>query len=64
MPAQWTGDLIGKMHLSNITRKELAEHLNLHPKYVLAILNGDKSPKDAEQKFNKALDELIEIKTK
>lgn len=62
MPAQWTGELIGKMHLANITRKQLAEHLNLHPKYVIAILNGDKNPKDAEEKFNNALEELIREK--
>ncbi len=62
MPAQWTGELIGRMHLANITRKQLAEQLNLHPKYVIAILNGDKSPKDAEEKFNNALEELIREK--
>lgn len=60
MPAQWTADLIGKMHLNNITRKQLAKQLGFHEKYVIMILNGKKSPKSAEVKFNQALNELIE----
>lgn len=59
MPAQWTGDLISKMHLHNISKKQLAEHEGLHPKYVGMILNGKKTPPNAEERFNKAVDEII-----
>ena len=59
MPAQWTGDLIGKMHVSGITAKQLAETAGVHPKYLSAILNGHRNPPDAEQRFRLALDELI-----
>lgn len=59
MPAQWTGALISKMHLNNITKKELAEHLGLHPKYVIDVTNGKKNPDNAETRFNKAVDEII-----
>ncbi|MDD3203935.1 MAG: helix-turn-helix transcriptional regulator [Pygmaiobacter massiliensis] len=58
MPAQWTGEIVGKMH-GKITQNELAAYLKLHPKYVSAILNGKRSPANAEQTFRKAVDELI-----
>lgn len=60
MPAQWTAEVISKLHLNNITRKQLAEHLGLNSKYVLAVLNGKRSPKGAQEKFNNAVNEIIE----
>ena len=59
MPAQWTADIIGKMHISGITAKQLAEHLHYTPKYVSAVLNGKREPRNAEQVFRKGLEELI-----
>lgn len=59
MPAQWTGELLGKMHTYGITAKQLAAQLGYHPKYVSTVMNGHKEPKGAEQRFNVALDELI-----
>ena len=59
MPAQWTADIIGKMHISGITAKQLAEHLQYNPKYVSAVLNGKREPRNAEQVFRKGLEELI-----
>ena len=59
MPAQWTDDIIGKMHISGITAKQLAEHLHYNPKYVSAVLNGKREPRNAEQVFRKGLEELI-----
>ena len=62
MPAQWTADLIGKMHLNNISRKQLATQLGLNDKYVIMVLNGKREPPNAEERFNAALDELIAAK--
>ena len=59
MPAQWTADIIGKMHISGITAKQHAEHLHYNPKYVSAVLNGKREPRNAEQVFRKGLEELI-----
>lgn len=59
MPAQWTADVIGKMHIHNITAKQLSAQLGYHPKYVSAVFNGKREPKGAEQRFRQALDELI-----
>lgn len=58
MPAQWTADVIGKMHLNHITAKRLADHLGYNPKYVSAVLNGKREPRKAEAVFRRAVDEL------
>lgn len=63
MPAQWTADIIGQMHVHKITGKSLAEKLGYTPEYVSAVLNGKREPKNAEQIFRKGLDELIATKT-
>ena len=59
MPAQWTGEIVGRLHSAGVKKKELAAKLCLHEKYVSAVLNGHETPKDAETRFNAALDELI-----
>ena len=59
MPAQWTGRVVGKMHVRSITAKELAAHMGVRVEYVSMVLHGKRSPKDAEARFSRALDELI-----
>lgn len=58
MPAQWTGKLIGEMHLLGVTSKELAVEVGWHPKYLSVVLNGHKEPKGAEDKLRAALSRL------
>ena len=55
MPAQWTGELVGKMHNAGVTGKELAAQLGKNPKYISQVLNGHYEPKKAEREFNAAL---------
>ena len=62
MPAQWTAEILGEMHLHRITAKQLSEKLGYNPKYVSAVMNGRKTPKKAEAKFRAALAELIDEK--
>ena len=59
---KWTGSLIGKMHNHKVSKSELAEKLGFTPEYVSMVLNGKKEPKGAEEKFNQALNEIIEEK--
>ena len=59
MPAQWTGEIVGKMHINGITIKALATHMNMTHEYVGKVLSGKAAPKDAERRFTAALDELI-----
>lgn len=58
MPAQWTGEVIGEMHLKGVTQKDLAEHLGVTRVYVNMVLQGKREPKGAEQKFREALKEM------
>ena len=62
MPAQWTGNLVDRMHNNRISNRELADKLSVSNKWVSMVLNGHRSPKDAEQRFNAALDALIKEK--
>lgn len=64
MPAQWTGELLGRMHMAGITAKELAAEAGWHPKYLSVVMNGHREPKGAEQTLNEALDRLIEAREK
>lgn len=59
MPAQWTADLIGEMHLKKISKKQLAAHLEITPEYVSMVLNGHRSLADAEKRFRAALEMLL-----
>ena len=59
MPAQWTGDLFGKMHCHCISNKRLAQELGCTQEYVSMVLNGHREPPGAEERFNKAVREII-----
>ena len=59
MPAQWTGELVGVMHLNGITKKQLANALGLTAEYVSMVLNGHREPPDAEHRFTEAVNKLI-----
>ena len=58
-PAPWTGEIIGKMHVSRITRKQLAQQIGMTPEYVSMVLNGHREPLNAEERFRRALEELV-----
>ena len=49
MPAKWTADLLGRMHLAGVTAKQLAAEVGWNPKYLSVVLNGHKEPKGAEE---------------
>ena len=62
MPAQWTANVIGQMHLNGITGKELAAEIGWNPKYLSQVLNGHETPKGAEEKVSAALDRIVTTK--
>lgn len=55
MPAQWTAEIIGEMHLKGITAKQLAAAVDWHPKYLSKVLNGHVNPAGAEEKLRAGL---------
>lgn len=58
MPAQWTAEIVGQMHLARITQTALAAYMGVTREYVTNILNGHRSPKDAEARFRAAVNAL------
>lgn len=63
MIAQWTGDVVGQMHNSGVSAKQLAAEIGWNEKYLSQVLNCRVSPKGAEGKVRAALDRIIEWKT-
>lgn len=59
MVAQWTGAIVGKMHIHKISNTDLAQKLGVSDAWVSMVLNGHRNPAGAEARFNAALDELI-----
>lgn len=64
MPAQWTADIIGEMHLYRITSKQLAAEAGYHEKYLSVVLNGHREPKGAEVTLRSALERLKAARAK
>lgn len=60
MIAQWTGEIVAKMHMESISQNELAEKMGYSSQWVSMVLNGKRTPDGAESKFRAALDELIQ----
>ncbi len=59
MPAKWSADLLGDMHLAGITAKQLAAEVGWNTKYLSVVLNGHKNPKGAKDKLRAAFDRLV-----
>ncbi len=64
MRESWTGDLIGKMHNSEIRLKELAEVSHLSTAYVCMILNGKRNPPDARERLESAFEQIVSTRNK
>ncbi len=58
----WTANLAGKMHLYNISRQDIADKLGVTKAYVGQVLNGTRNPKGAQEKFEKAVEDIISKK--
>lgn len=55
MPAQWTGELVGKMHIYGVSCRELADRIGCSNKWLSMVINGHRNSKNAEQRFMAAL---------
>lgn len=59
LPAEWTGELLGKMHNRRVSARDIANELGVTPAYVSQIFNGDKTPPDAKERLNAAYEAIV-----
>ena len=62
MLANWIGDVVGLMHKYGITKHQLADHLGMTREYISMVLNGHRDPIGVEERFRKAVAELVTAK--
>lgn len=62
MPAQWTGEIVVQLHLNHISKKQLAEEAGVTPEYLSMVLNGRREPAGAREKFQAALNRILQRK--
>lgn len=55
--------MVGLMHDNRITKSQLADELGVTREYVSMVLNGHKTPTNAEERFTAAVKRII-IKSK
>ena len=60
MPEKWTGDLGGRMHINRVTLTEMGNELGISKNYVGMILNGVRTPPGAQQRFETALERILQ----
>ena len=56
----WTGVIVGRMHIEEISLDELAEAADMSKSYVSLILNGKRHPVDACGRLTRALNQIID----
>ena len=59
MRDKWTGEVVKKMHIFEITNLQLAEELGKSPSYISDILNCKEKPKKAKENVNAAINRII-----
>ena len=57
-PEAWSWNVVGRMHVLQISHRELAEELGITNRYLAMVLNGHVNPRGAAEKYNAAIDEI------
>lgn len=56
---KWQAAVVGKMHIHDITQRQLAAEIGWTPEWVSKILRGRVSPKNAQDVIETALEDII-----
>lgn len=59
MREEWTGEVVGKMHVAGITNDDLAKEMCCNKSYVSMILNGVRTPRNGRERIEAALERCI-----
>ena len=60
MREAWTGTLIGRMHVEEITMEQLAKEMNCTKSYISRILNGKRTPKGGRERLEAAFENILQ----
>ena len=60
MSTEWTGRIVGLLHMHRITQTELAAELGVTAQYVSMVLNGKKSSKGIDERMEAAIQAINE----
>ncbi len=58
----WTGEIVGLLHINNLTQADIAEQMGVTKEYVSMLLNGKKKAKGAEERMRLAISEILAVK--
>ena len=56
---EWTGKLVGQLHNNRVTYDQLAARLGVTKSYVSMVLSGYRTPRGAQERFEKAFNEVL-----
>lgn len=59
---KWIATAVGLMHINKITQIQVAKKMGVTNDYINMILNGKMSPKNAEERIMRAINEIISEK--
>lgn len=59
MKEKWSGDLVGKMFRNDVSRQDLADEMGVTKAYVCMLLNGERTPDDAQKRMEEAYNAVI-----
>ena len=55
----WTGEIVGLLHVNNITQIELSEEMGVTHNYISMLLNGKMEATGSEQRMREAINRII-----
>lgn len=58
MLEKWLGEVVGEMHIQNISQKQIASHMGVTEEYLSMVLNGHRKPAGIEVRIRKAIREI------
>lgn len=60
MANEWTGHIVGLLHMHRIKQTELASELGLTAQYISMVLNGKKTSKDIDKRMETAIRAIVD----
>lgn len=60
MANEWTGHIVGLLHMHRIKQTELASELGLTAQYISMVLNGKKTSQGIDKRMENAIKSILD----